>query len=335
MTSASGAVARFASELRDLLGDEFLASGRLGLAVSGGPDSLALALLGSAAMPGRVAAATVDHGLQPQSKAWAEQAGALCASFGIPHRILTIDWGEETPTANRQALARRARYERLGEWLVDEGLEHLATAHHLDDQAETLLMRLDRGAGVGGLSGIRSKRSLVMRDGRRYECVRPLLRFRRSELVKIVANAGLTAIDDPANRDPAHDRTRARTFLKASPDFPDRVRIANSASHLGEADQALDWAADQLSQTRQVFVGGAYELDVTNVPSELRRRMALNIVRAMTADGTDEPRGDVLIRAIRRAEAGEVATLATVIIRPKGDVWRFENTPPRRNAQKS
>jgi tRNA(Ile)-lysidine synthase len=320
-----------ATQLRDLLGEEFLTSGRLGLAVSGGTDSLALALLASAAMPGRVAAATVDHGLQLQSAAWAKQTAAACGSLGIPHTILTIAWGESAPAANRQALARDARYHRLGGWLAEEGLDHLATAHHLDDQAETLLMRLDRGAGVGGLAGVRIRRLLMIRDDKRYECVRPLLFFRRAELERVIADAGLTPVDDPANRDPAHDRTRARAFLAASPEYPDRVRMAKSAGYLGEAERALEWAAGQLETTRQRFVDGAYELDVADVPPELRRRMAINIVRTMGTGCSEEPRGDVLVRAIRKAGAGEVATLANVVIRPTGNIWRFEWTPQRRD----
>lgn len=336
MTPGPAIVERFANRLRDLLGDDFVTTGRLGLAVSGGPDSLALALLASAAMPGRVSAATVDHGLQPQSAAWCEQVASLCASLGVPHRTLTVDWGEDTPTANRQALARNARYSRLDSWLAEEGLCHLATAHHLDDQAETMMMRLDRGAGVGGLAGVRARRLLKTSGGDdRFECVRPLLSFRRAELEAIVADAGLTPINDPANLDPAHDRTRARAFLNASPDFPDRVRLAKSAAYLNEADCALDWAARQLAEARVAFGEGAYEFDVSDVPPELRRRMVINIIRAAGPDHSAEPRGDVLVRAIHRAEAGEAAAIANVIIRPKGDVWRFERAPPRRDTDET
>ena len=126
----------------------------IGVAVSGGPDSLALLLLAAQARPARVEAATIDHALRPESRAEAEMVAALCERLGVPHAILTANW-EEKPSTAIQERARAIRYKLLGEWARNRRLGALATAHHLDDQAETLLMRLTRGAGVRGLAGMR------------------------------------------------------------------------------------------------------------------------------------------------------------------------------------
>ncbi|HZU63565.1 MAG TPA: tRNA lysidine(34) synthetase TilS, partial [Novosphingobium sp.] len=146
--------------------------GRLGLAVSGGPDSLALLLLAHAAWPGRVAAATVDHGLRPESAGEAAEVARICAGLGVAHATLPVSIGP----GNIQTEARTARYAALAQWMAAEGLAALATAHHADDQAETLLLRLNRASGVAGLAGVRA-RALV--PGSRLLLLRPLLGWRR------------------------------------------------------------------------------------------------------------------------------------------------------------
>ena len=143
-------VTRFAADL-----DALVAPGeRVGLAVSGGPDSLALLLLAAAARPGLVHAATVDHALRDGSRAEAEAVARVCAERGVPHDILTVDWPTQptsrAPGAGAPCALCRAR--RLGD---AHGLAAIATGHHADDQAETLLMRLNRGSGVRGLAAMR------------------------------------------------------------------------------------------------------------------------------------------------------------------------------------
>jgi tRNA(Ile)-lysidine synthase len=169
----------------------------IGIAVSGGPDSIALLLLAAAAFPGIVSAATVDHGLRPEAADEARFVARLCASLGIPHRILGAD--VDTGRASVQRAAREARYRSLQDWLAEAGIGCLATAHHADDQAETLLMRLLRGAGVGGLSGVRA-RTCVPVPGSDIVLVRPLLGWRRTELATIVAAAASERTSgDPAS----------------------------------------------------------------------------------------------------------------------------------------
>src|SRR5689334_16392944 len=145
-------VERFAHNLDALI----RADSRIGVAVSGGPDSLALLLLVAAARPGQVEAATVDHGFRPESRDEAAMVAGLCDRLGVPHATLTVRW-ERTPETALQERARKERYRLLGFWAEERGLDAIATAHHADDQAETFLMRVSRGAGVRGLAGMRSR----------------------------------------------------------------------------------------------------------------------------------------------------------------------------------
>src|SRR3954453_16959972 len=143
-------VDRFRKSLDPLLAPDE----RIGIAVSGGPDSLALLLLAASARPGKIEAATVDHTLREASRGEAEMVARVCAKLNVPHAILTAEW-EQKPTTAIQERARNERYRLLARWAEDQGLVAIATAHHADDQAETLVMRLARGAGVRGLAGMK------------------------------------------------------------------------------------------------------------------------------------------------------------------------------------
>lgn len=288
------------------------ASARIGLAVSGGPDSLALLLLAATERPGQVQAATVDHGLRAEARAEAEAVARICAERGVPHEILTVE-----VTGSLQAAARSARYAALASWCQAHRLSHLATAHHLDDQAETVLMRLARGAGLAGLSGIRAERALA--PGVRL--VRPLLGLRKAELEAIVAAAGITPARDPSNDDPRFDRTAARRLLGQTELF-DPARIAHSAAILAEAEAALVWATEQIEAERVTPAG----LDPSDLPAELVRRLVL---RQFARFGV-APGGPELARLIGALEAGRAATLGGVKATP-GKLWRFAPAPPRRN----
>lgn len=283
----------------------------LGVAVSGGPDSLALLLLAAARHPGQVRAATVDHGLRRGSAEEAAAVAEICRARGIPHDILTV-----SVRGSLQAAARAARYRALADWAVANRLPFLATAHHADDQAETLLMRLARGAGVGGLAGARRQRPLA--PG--VTLVRPLLGHRKAELEALVAAAGLTPVHDPSNRDPRFDRTAARQLLAATPAL-DPARLARSAANLAEAEEALAWTVDRLATER--IAGDA--LDPAGLPPELVRRL---VARLFAAHGAT-PSGPELSRLIACLEAGQAATLAGLKALP-GPRWRFVPAPPRR-----
>ena len=313
-------VARFAAALGRLW-PEGRDRGTLGLAVSGGPDSVALLLLAHAALPGRIAAATVDHRLRAENAAEAEAVAALCRRLGVPHAVLpvTVDIG------NLQAEARRARYAALGGWLVAEGHAALATAHHADDQAETLLLRLNRASGVAGLAGTRA-RGLV--PGTRITLLRPLLDRRKAELAGVVAAAGVAAADDPSNHDPRFDRARMRRAL-AGADWLDVPAIAASAAHLAEADAALDWAArrEWAEQVREEGLGLLYR---PQAPRAVALRVLARIVA--TLDG-EEPRGGTVATTFDALVAGRPASIGNLVARPLANGWSF--TPAPRRATRS
>ena len=316
MTPAAEAVKRFAAGL-----DTLAPPGeRLGVAVSGGPDSLALLLLAAAARPGLIEAATVDHALRAESKAEAEMVASICAKLGVPHAILPADWSEP-PTASIQAEARTMRYRLLAEWAEELGLPALATAHHADDQAETLLMRLARGAGVRGLGGTRARRQLT----EQVALIRPLLGWRKSELVELVSEAGIEAVDDPSNRDPKHDRSRIRKALEQS-EWADPVRLAASASALRDADEALDWALAPLITARFRREEDALIIEPFDLPREFKRRL---LAAAFAELGAPAPRGPDLMRALDALDAGQTVTLSGLKL-GGGSLWRLSPAPPRR-----
>jgi tRNA(Ile)-lysidine synthase len=313
-------VARFTHDIDALVPDVE----RLGVAVSGGPDSLALLLLAHAAFPGRIAAATVDHRLRTGSGEEARRVGELCAMLDIPHAILPVE--VDTGAASLQQEARRARYGALGAWLEREALPLLATGHHLDDQAETLLMRLLRGAGIGGLAGVRAIAPVPEVSGHGARMVRPLLGWRKAELIALVDAAGARPADDPSNRDPRYDRTGARARLAAET-WLDPAALARSAGALGEAEEALAWSAQDLLARRLRREGELLLLSHEGLPREYKRRLLLSVLREIAAGAA--PRGAEVDRLLARLERDETATLSNVRC-SGGPEWRFERAPPRR-----
>lgn len=311
---------RFAEGLTRLLGPRFAgARADLGLAVSGGPDSLALLLLAGAALPGRVRAATVDHGLRTESAAECAFVAQVCAGLGVPHATLPV----QVAQGNLQGEARTARYAALVGWAEAEGLAALVTAHHADDQAETLLARLNRASGVAGLAGVRA---LGRAPGSTLPLVRPLLDWRRAELAEVVAAAGLAAVDDPSNRDPRFDRVRLRAALREA-DWLDVGAVARSAQHLAEADAALDWATAR--EWQECVTSGALGSYVYRPRAP--RAIALRVIAQLVArlDG-EAPRGGAAARLFDALVAGQPASIGALVARPAPDGWSFMKAPARR-----
>ncbi len=305
---------RFAADLDPLVSRDT----SLGIAVSGGPDSLALLLLAAAARPGMVEAATVDHGLRREAQQEAAFVASVCQGLGVAHHVLHA---KVSPGASLQAHARTARYRVLGAWAIECDLGAVASAHHADDQAETLLMRLARGAGLSGLAATRRRRPLepgVM-------LVRPLLDWRRAELGEIVKAAQLTPIDDPSNRDPRHDRTRFRGLL-AEADWADPERLASSARWLADADEAIEWAMTDLIATRLAQDARGVTVDPAGLPRELQRRLLL---AAFDRHEAPRPRGSDLDRALAALTAGKTATLSGLKL-TGGERWRLEKETKQR-----
>lgn len=306
--------ARFASDLAALWPGE----GLLGVAVSGGPDSLALLLLAQAAFPGRIAAATVDHGLRPANATEAAMVAELCDRIGVPHATLPVTLAE----GNVQAEARTARYAALAQWMTAGGIAALTTAHHADDQAETLLLRLNRGSGVAGLAGVRARGTV---PGTRLPLIRPLLGWRRAELGAMVVEAGLKAADDPSNRDDRFDRVRIRKAL-AGADWMDVPALAASAAHLADGDAALDWAA---AREWQECVSPA-PLGLVYRP-QAPRAVALRVLtRIVTELDGEAPRGSAVARLFDSLVARQPASIGGLVARSLPDGWSFTKAPARR-----
>lgn len=293
----------------------------MGLAVSGGPDSLALLLLARSALPGLVEAATVDHGLRPGSAEEAATVGEVCAALDVPHAVLAVVIDE----GNLQAQAREARYAALAEWAAERGLAALATAHHADDQAETLLMRLNRGSGAAGLAGVRAR---GLTPGSQLPVLRPLLDWRRAELAEIVAAAELTAAADPSNRDDRFDRVRIRNAL-AEADWLDPPALARSAAHLADADAALDWAARR-EWTEEVARSPMGMIYRPRAPRAIALRV---LARIVTELGGEEARGSAVARLFASLTARQPASIGVLVARPMPDGWHFTRAPVRKVAK--
>ncbi len=340
-------VERFRGDFAAALGRSVATGERVALAVSGGPDSMAMLALAHAAFPGQVAAATVDHRLRGESAAEAEMVAAWCDATGIAHTTLAVE--DEIGTVAVQARARERRYSLLLDWVVKSGAKCLATAHHADDQAETFLMRAARGSGVAGLAGIRALQtrkvskpvddSGMVFDVSKVDLVRPLLRWRVAELRALAVAHAIPFVDDPSNADDHYDRTRFRALLRETP-WLDPAQIAKSAAYAAEADSTLREIEAWLWRTRTVTPTEVDDpeyqswLDIADLPRELKRRMcrsAIESVRAVNGivrpafdDSTNiEPLLDAL-------EAGKSATQAGIMVSAKGNVWRFAEEPPRR-----
>jgi tRNA(Ile)-lysidine synthase len=292
--------------------------GRLGLAVSGGPDSLALLLLAQGAIPGRFAVAAVDHGLRPEAAGECAIVARVCAERGIACAVLAV----QTGAGNLQAAARAARYAALGQWAAREGLSAIATAHHADDQAETLLMRLNRASGLAGLAGVRARGAV---PGSKLPLLRPLLSWRRAELSAIVAGAGLDPAQDPSNANDAYDRVRIRKALAAA-EWLDAEAIAESAEHLADAEEALEWMVER-EWDANVAVGDGGILYQPEAP----RAVVLRVVARIVGGFGGSARGRAVARLVDELEAGGGGNVAGVAASVVAGGWRFRPEAPRRS----
>ncbi len=318
-------IRRFRSDLAAI----WAGVGPLGIAVSGGSDSLALLLLANAALDGNVEAASVDHQLRPESTAEAEYVAQICRNIGVEHRILTVT----VAAGNVQANARAARYLALAQWHDERGMAALATAHHADDQAETLLMRLNRGSGLSGLAGIRAQSVFSPPSiGGEYELLRPLLSWRKSELEQVVSGCGIAPVKDPSNQDDHYDRVRIRMAL-AGQDWLDIPALAKSAQLLGEAWSDVEWDAASKRSDNVIEENGSYILRF-GYGQLFDIEAILWIIEQLGGSAT---RAEAA-RLYGRMETHKTASLAGVLVRrhlyetaPDTHtlMWKFEREPAR------
>ncbi|NOJ46921.1 tRNA lysidine(34) synthetase TilS [Bradyrhizobium archetypum] len=274
------------------------------LAVSGGPDSLALMWLAArwrrALSRGpRLIAVTVDHGLRPEAAREAREVKRLARAIDVRHR--TLRWTGPKPKTGLPAAARAARYRLLAKAARASGATHILTAHTRDDQAETLLMRMLRGSGIAGLAAMSRE---IERDG--VWLARPLLDIPKSRLVATLDKAKIAFADDPTNRDMSFTRPRLRALMPAlAEEGGDSRNLARLAARLARANAAIEVLADgaerylALSDPDDAARFGFDAQAFAGLPEEIRLRL---LKRAIDRSGHEGP-----------AELGKLEALLTVL----------------------
>jgi tRNA(Ile)-lysidine synthase len=322
------------------------------LAVSGGPDSVALMWLAArwrrALVRGpSLVAVTVDHGLRAEAAAEAREVKRLARTLDLPHR--TLRWRDAKPKTGLPAAAREARYRLLARAAQQSGATHILTAHTSDDQAETLLMRMLRGSGIAGLAAMAR---LSERDG--VLLARPFLNVSKSQLIATLKHAKIDFADDPTNRDHAFTRPRLRTLMPLLAAEGGNARnLARLASRLGRANAALEILADGAERylalrggeaPRSAMRGAGFDAKVfAAMPEEIRVRLLLRAINRVGHEGPAElGKVEALLSAVDRAITDKKAagrkvrlkqTLAGALVSLTDDRIRVEPAPPRRRAR--
>ncbi|MBV9560746.1 MAG: tRNA lysidine(34) synthetase TilS [Bradyrhizobium sp.] len=327
------------------------------LAVSGGPDSVALMWLaarwGRALARGpRLVAVTVDHGLRPEAAGEARAVKRLARALALEHR--TMRWTGAKPKTGVPAAARAARYRLLAQAARAAGATHVFTAHTRDDQAETLLMRLLRGSGIAGLAAMARESP---RDG--VVLARPLLDVPKSRLIATLSRTKIGFADDPSNRDPTFTRPRLRALLPAlAAEGGDARAFARLASRFARANAALEVLADgaegYLALKRRAARAAAdddpageaaCEFDVeafAALPEEIRLRLLIRAIDRVGHEGPAElGKVEALLAQLDRSfagargmqeqhRAGPKRTLAGALVSVDKGRIRIESAPLRR-----
>lgn len=287
--------------------------GTVGVAVSGGGDSMALLHLawrwsGLTGVP--VAAVTVDHGLRPEAAEEAALVAAFCAPRGIPHDVLR--WRDRPATGNLMAAARDARYRLISGWARGRGIGHVFLGHTADDIAETFLMRLARRAGVDGLAMMEAR---FDRHGILW--ARPLWQQSRADLRDYLTRQGLSWVEDPTNADDSRQRTRARAALAALRGLGIDAEVLKDVSlHMLMARGALDYYAAEEAGRLVHIEGGDLVLDRRPrppVPPEIERRLLSAAIR-WVGRLDYPPRGGALLRLDADLALGGSATLGGCLV---------------------
>jgi tRNA(Ile)-lysidine synthase len=309
------------------------------LAVSGGPDSIALMWLAArwrrALKQGpRLIAVTVDHGLRPEAAREARDVKRLAGTLELPHR--TLRWTGTKPNTGLPAAAREARYRLLIRVARTSGATHILTAHTRDDQAETLLMRMLRGSGIAGLAAMTRETD---RDGMRL--ARPLLDVSKSQLIATLKKAGIGFADDPTNRDTAFTRPRLRGLMPALADEGgDSRNLVRLASRLARANAAIEVLADGAERFLALHgcdpARGYDAAAFVALPEEIRLRLLKRAIDRFGHEGPAElGKVETLLVALDQAAgsgSGKLrSTLAGALISLDKGRIRFKAAPPRRH----
>jgi tRNA(Ile)-lysidine synthase len=314
---------------------------RIVIAVSGGPDSTALLWLASRWRESResgpeLIAVTVDHGLRPEARREAETVRDFAQRLGIEHRILR--WTGAKPRTGIQEAARNARYSLIAKEAKAAEAGYVLTAHTLDDQAETVLLRLLRGSGPAGLQAMTEVAPYP--GGPALSLVRPFLTVPKVRLVATLTKAGIAFADDPSNRDPRHTRPRLRAIMpQLAAEGLTPARLATLAKRVQRAEDALRHAVAEASGrvSRSAWGEGArivFDRDLfLALPAEIGLRL---LAQAIGHAGNEGPvelgKLETLFAALADAP-GESAfrrTLAGAMVTAKAAELVIERAPARR-----
>ncbi|WP_298919712.1 tRNA lysidine(34) synthetase TilS [uncultured Roseobacter sp.] len=304
---------------------------RLGVAVSGGGDSVALLhLLHEIARNQRLqlCAVTINHGLRTEAEVEAAFVAELCAGLDIPHKVLR--WDGWTGQGNLQNAAREARYSLIAAWAKSQQLSHVALGHTQDDQAETVLMRLARGAGVDGLAAMGPSRA---RDGITW--LRPLLQVSRASLREMLQDREIRWCEDPSNDDLRFDRIKLRQALTVlEPLGISAAALSQVADNMARTRIALN--AHAVSAARKITTeqAGALKVDWSGfdaLPAETARRIMIRALQWISGAGY-APRGRSVQKLMDGLRAGHNGTLEGChVIRSKGAMWIYRELDPVRH----
>jgi tRNA(Ile)-lysidine synthase len=332
-----------AQDAKNLFAD-WKAAPAIVLAISGGPDSVALMWLMArwrrALTRGpRLIAVTVDHGLRTEAAREARDVKRLAKSLDLPHQ--TLRWTSTKPRTGLPAAARAARYRLLAQAARKHGATHVLTAHTRDDQAETLLMRMLRGSGIAGLAAMARESE---RDGVRL--ARPLLDISKSRLIATLNKAKIDFADDPTNRDTGFTRPRLRAIMPVlAEEGGDARNLARLAARLARANAAVEVLTDGAARylalrdreaSHAGFDANAFDaIAFAAIPEEIRLRLLKRAIDRVGHEGPAElGKVETLLTALDRAVAEGrpklKQTLAGAVIGVIGGRIRVEPAPPRR-----
>jgi tRNA(Ile)-lysidine synthase len=337
-----------AQDAKNLFAD-WKAAPAIVLAISGGPDSVALMWLAARwrrtlTRGPRLIAVTVDHGLRAEAAREARDVKRLAKSLELPHQ--TLRWTGTKPKTGLPAAARAARYRLLAQAARKHGATHILTAHTRDDQAETLLMRMLRGSGIAGLAAMARESE---REGVRL--ARPLLDISKSRLIATLNKANVGFADDPTNRDTGFTRPRLRAIMPVlAEEGGDARNLARLAARLARANAAVEVLADGAEHYLALrdrdashggFVANSFDTNAfAAIPEEIRLRLLKRAIDRVGHEGPAElGKVETLLAALDRAVAEGrpklKQTLAGAVIGVSGGRIRVEPAPLRRRRMAS
>jgi len=314
------------------------------LAVSGGPDSTALMVLAARWRDAlkrkpKLIAVTVDHGLRKEAKAEAAGVARLARKLKVTHR--TLRWRGKKPATGLQQTARAARYRLLADAARAAGATHILTAHTLDDQAETVLIRMSRGSGIAGLGAM--ARTAPVPGAVDLSLVRPLLDLPKARLIATLRAAKIPFAEDPSNRDPRFTRARLRSLMpRLAEEGLDARRLALLARRVRRADSAIEAAVDRATHDLVIEMADPARIVLearrfAGLPAEVALRLIGRAVARLGDEGPVElAKLEALKEALDTAQAAKLGrfrrTLAGALVGLSGGQITVERAPPRRQS---